>query len=66
MKTIGKSYAEFQRIVTERGLAPGDDFVKLCRGIGTSPSDLNEILEEEMGMDGYEIVHYFGNRNIFY
>lgn len=66
MKTIGKAYAEFQQIMTEGEPVPGDDFGKICRNIGVSPSDLNEILEKEMGMDGYEIVHYFGNRNNFY
>ena len=56
MKTIENAYAEFRKIILEGGVKCSRDFRQICRSIGVSPSDLNEILESELGADGFEIA----------
>lgn len=35
------------------------DFQDICRALRVAPADLNEVLVEEMGMNGPEILQYF-------
>lgn len=54
---MDKKYSAFSSLL-EKAVDAGRDvcFRGLCREVGASPSDINELLEEELGMSGDELV----------
>lgn len=57
MKT---AYEKFAALL-ETETAKGKDFPALCKLLGVSPVSLEEVLLEELGMTGQEVVDkYFG------
>ncbi|MCR5520194.1 MAG: hypothetical protein K6F21_07665 [Bacteroidales bacterium] len=61
MRTIADAYEEFSKMVLEDHIYEDDtiDFQDICRALRVAPADLNEVLVEEMGMNGPEILQYF-------
>lgn len=51
---LWKKYVEFARLYCA-GLA-GSDYRSLCRRLRVSPADLDEVLVEELGAGGEEIL----------
>lgn len=69
MCAIEKQYYRFWRMMEEGEgrMAEEVDFRTVCRRLGCSPADLDEVLESELGTSGDEVVAvYFGNGRIFY
>lgn len=61
MKTLMKNYELFA-LLLEKGLAeknPYLDFQTVCRCLGAAPSDLDEILRDETGFGGDEILERY-------
>lgn len=61
MKTLTKNYERFA-LLLENGIAkknPSIDFQTICRCLGVAPSDLDEILREETGFGGDEILERY-------
>lgn len=61
MKTIETAYSEFSRMLLGDRIYedPTITFHDICTTLGASPSDLNEILIKEIGMNGPEILQSF-------
>ena len=61
MKTIAAIYLNFSRMLLEDRIYEDPDisYYDLCAALRVSPSDLDEILLEEMGMKGAEILQSF-------
>lgn len=61
MKTIAAIYLNFSQMLLEDRIYEDTDisFFDLCAALRVSPSDLDEILFEEMGMKGSEILQSF-------
>lgn len=58
MCNIEKSYKAFH-LTLESGLASGNpaaSFREVCRKLKVSPADLEEIIMDELGMSGEEVV----------
>lgn len=52
-------YEKFRRLQTEiaqNRVPEGDDFIDCCIRAGISPSDAEELLQEEQGFDGDEFL----------
>ncbi len=58
MRTIMKTYARFADLVTGTRILenPDLDFRTICRFLHVSPASLNEVLMDELGMDGREVL----------
>ncbi len=57
MKRKEKIFEEFSRTLEEYGPGTRQDFCDICLGrLGIPPRTLDEILLEELGMDGEEIL----------
>ena len=54
MCTAMKTYKRFSRLLIEEGLSEDEsvNFREICRRARVSPVDMNEILMEELGVDG--------------
>lgn len=64
MCSINKSYEAFARLLNhgDAHILGQCDFHKICRMLHTSETSLEEILLEELGMTGQDIMdEYFGN-----
>lgn len=61
MKTIETAYSEFSRMLLGDSIHedPTISFYEICAALRVSPSDLNEILSKEIGMNGPEILQSF-------
>ena len=61
MKTLSAIYLNFSQMLLEDRIYEDPDvtFYDLCAALRVSPSDLDEILFEEMGMKGPEILQSF-------
>ena len=61
MKTLSTIYLNFSQMLLEDRIYEDPDvtFYDLCAALRVSPSDLDEILFEEMGMKGPEILQSF-------
>ena len=61
MKTLSAIYLIFSQMLLEDRIYEDPDvtFYDLCAVLRVSPSDLDEILFEEMGMKGPEILQSF-------
>ena len=61
MKTIENTYSEFSRMLLDDRIYedPTITFQDICTSLGVSPSDLDEILIKEIGMNGPEILQSF-------
>ena len=61
MRTIESAYEEFSRMVLEDHIYEDEtvDYQSICRALHVSPTDLDEVLVREMGMNGSEILQYF-------
>ena len=61
MKTLSAIYLNFSQILLEDRIYEDPDvtFYDLCAALCVSPSDLDEILFEELGMKGPEILQSF-------
>ena len=61
MKTIATAYSEYARMMLDDRIYEDETvtFTDICTALGASPSDLNEKLVEEMGMNGPEILQSF-------
>lgn len=61
MKTLSAIYLIFSQMLLEDRIYEDPDvtFYDLCAALRVSPSDLDEILFEEMGMKGPEILQSF-------
>ena len=59
MCNIAKAYSRFGEMVADGSVCNGKDrsFASVCRRLGVSPSSMNEILEEELGMSGEMILY---------
>ena len=61
MKTSDTIYHEFCRMVLDDRICEDGtiSFYDICAALHTSPGSLNEILERELGMNGFEILYSF-------
>ena len=61
MKTIAAIYLNFSQMLLEDRVYEDPDisYYDLCAALRVSPSDLDEILYDEMGMKGVEILQSF-------
>ena len=61
MKTLSAIYLIFSQMLLEDRIYEDPDvtFYDLCAALRVSPSDLDEILFEEMGLKGPEILQSF-------
>lgn len=58
MKTLMKNFERFAQLLDSGAFKtnPHLSFETVCRCLKVSPSDLNELLIQEIGMDGNEII----------
>lgn len=58
MKTLMKNFERFAQILESGAFKtnPYLSFETVCRCLKVSPSDLNELLIQEVGMDAIEII----------
>lgn len=61
MKTLSQAYAAFAGLMSDEIYlsTPCLTYEAVCARIGVSPTDLNEILFNEMGLSGPEILNSF-------
>jgi len=61
MKTIETTYSEFSRMLLDDRIYEDltISFTDICASLRVSPSDLDEILIKEIGMNGPEILQSF-------
>ena len=61
MKTLSQAYAAFADLMTDDIYlsAPCLTSEAVCAQIGVSPTDLNEVIFNEMGLSGPEILNSF-------
>lgn len=61
MATLIKLFKRFEKLMDEDEiyLDPDIDFDGICRMLHCSPSDLNEYLEDQFGMDGEAILERY-------
>lgn len=61
MRTIASAYSEFSRMILRDHINedPDMNFVDICQAIHVCPADLDEILMDELGMKGCEILQSF-------
>ena len=61
MKTMDTTYQEFARMLLDDRIYEDTtiSFTDICASLRVSPSDLNEILIKEIGMNGTEILQSF-------
>ena len=61
MKTIETAYSEFSRMLLDDRIYedPSITFADICSSLRVSPSDLDEKLLKEIGMNGPEILQSF-------
>lgn len=61
MKTIETAYSEFSRMLLGDRIYEDSTitFPDICASLHVAPSDLNEILIKEIGMNGPEILQSF-------
>ena len=57
MKTMQDIYARFADMVEELRRKGGEpDYRRMCRKLGVAPASLDEVLLEELGMSGPELI----------
>ena len=61
MRTMANAYSNFSRmLLDDRIYEDGNiSFYDICAALRVSPGSLNEILEDELGMNGPEILQSF-------
>ena len=61
MKTIVSAYSEFSRMILEDKIYEDKTvaYTDICAALGVSPGDLDEVLIDEIGMNGSEILQSF-------
>jgi len=61
MFTINQAYSEFSVLLLEDRIYedPSITYEDICAAMSVSPSDLDRILFDELGMKGREILYYF-------
>ena len=61
MRTIASAYSNFGRMMLDDHIYedPDVDYNDICTALRVSPDDLDEILLEELGMKGSEILQSF-------
>lgn len=66
MCNIEKKYDEFANMLNSGKLPAGKDFRENCKRLRVSAASLDEIIMEELGKSGQEIMdEYFGNEGVF-
>ncbi|MCQ2176928.1 MAG: hypothetical protein MJY41_03190 [Bacteroidales bacterium] len=61
MKTLMNTYSRFERLVSSLA-ASGNldtDFRGVCRILGVSPYSLEEVIENQLGLTGDEIMDIY-------
>ena len=61
MKTLPAAYYEFSRMILDDHIYEDNSisFPDICAALHVSPGSMNEILEDELGMNGPEILQSF-------
>ena len=61
MRTIASAYSEFSRMILRDRIYEDKDtnYADICRALHVCPADLDEILMDELGMKGPEILQSF-------
>ena len=61
MKTIAAVYSNFSRMLLDDRIYedPTISYADICAALHVAPSDLDEYLQKEMGMNGSEILQSF-------
>lgn len=61
MRTIAAAYSDFSRMIVDDLIFEDDtvNFTDICASLRICPADLNEILQDELGMNGDEILQSF-------
>ncbi len=61
MRTIESIYSDFAQMLLADRIYEDDTvtFPDICRALGVSPGRLNDLLREELGMDGSEVLYSF-------
>ena len=62
MRSIMTTYERFWRILSDTMEHDGktDSFLSICRRLRVSPFDLEEVLMDELGKTGEEIISIYG------
>jgi len=64
MKTMEDIYARFALMLDDPGHEGcGWDYRRMCRKLGVAPASLDEVLEEELGMSGNELLESLRSHN---
>jgi hypothetical protein len=61
MRTIAATYSDFSRMLLDDRIYEDTDisYFDICTSLRVSPADLDEILQDELGMNGNEILQSF-------
>ena len=61
MRTIAATYSDFSRMLLDDRIYEDTtiSYTDICAFLHVCPADLDEILQEEMGMNGNEILQSF-------
>ena len=61
MRTIASTYSNFSRMLLRDRVCEDPDitYSDICAALRVCPADLNEILQDELGMNGNEILQSF-------
>lgn len=61
MRTIAATYSDFSRMILDDRIYEDDTiaYADICSSLHVCPSDLDEILYDELGMNGNEILQSF-------
>lgn len=61
MRTIAATYSDFSRMILDDRIYEDDTiaYADICSSLHVCPADLEEILYDELGMNGNEILQSF-------
>ena len=61
MRTIAATYSDFSRMLLDDRIYEDTDisYFNICASMRVPPADLDEILQDELGMNGNEILQSF-------
>lgn len=65
MCAISSTFLRFERLMDKEKvyLNPDVSFHTICRSLSVSPSSLDEILLQELGMNGDELVDFYRHKD---
>lgn len=57
MQTLNKAYIRFSQMIEDGSYnTEGVNFASMCRSIGVAPASMEEVIWQELGMGGEELL----------